>query len=122
MDPIQPLKDLLRNQLKDYLVKKALEALLKKLGFLSWGPFALIAEFVVEKIVNEIVDLSIMTAMVAYIRYDVDSDVTELEQIVIQIHEKAKQQELTIDEIHEFDKEIARIASDLIRMRPNTTK
>jgi hypothetical protein len=124
-NPLQPQnRDLLRDQLLNYLIKKAVEALFKEVSFLSWGPLAFIAKYIVEKVVIQIVDLSILGSMIAYIRYDVTGEVNELNDLVKQIELKISAGAITDEEIKEYDERIKDVGSDLIRfgLRPEPSK
>jgi len=119
-----PLLDLVRNQLKDYLVQKVVGELLKEVAFLSWGPLPKIITFLVEKVILQVLEVGVMYSMIAYVRYDVDNDVKDLEDIVTQIHIKMAEKELSDEEIKELDKKLSDAASDLIRfeLRPKASE
>lgn len=79
-----------------------------------------LTKFIVEKVVVKLLDLGLLASMVAYIRFDVNKDVSDFKQIVNQIQEKLSKKKLSDEEHREFNEKLSNAALDLIRF--NTLK
>ena len=113
---LQPVEDLLRNQLRNYLINKATEALLAKFSFLTFGPLSYLTGLFVTKVIDVVIDQSVLGMMIAYIRFDVDSQVDDIQKLVEEMKSKIDKKELTDAARKELNDKLIEAGTDLIRL------
>jgi len=96
------------------IVEQAMKALLAKLPFLAWGPLGWIASHFLTKLLEFLIDKTILGATILYIDISNAGKVSDVETVIEKIAE-AKVKGATNEELDELDKELAKKGRDLIK-------
>lgn len=93
------LTDSIKNTIVDLVVEQLLKELVKKAPVLAWGPFNVVVEYILRKILFKAVDAGLLELSVGMMRYNVNREVNRITDIAQQMKraDEKRQGELEVE-------------------------
>ena len=107
------MSDYLKERIARLITKRVMAWLISRAAFFAVGPVKVIVGFFIEKLMSKAIELTFLGGMIAYIFLDTRSDLNAVEKIIKEINQKTD--ELSEEEMDEYDKRLAKAGRDLIQ-------